>query len=271
MAMESLGYPRHYDETSPNLARLFDLSGRVAVITGGAAGIGRAIGLGFARFGADVVVVDLAVEQAEATAAEIRKLGRRAEVMDTDVTSLDQVQDMVARVRGLLGRIDVCVNSAGGGIRKPILELSPEEWQFVVGLNLTGTWNTARAVGELMVAQRHGKMINLASIYGHVANLGQSAYAASKGGIVQLTRVLALEWAPYNVQVNCLAPTFIRTQRTRSIVEDPVLYERLNERSPIHRFGEPWELIGPAVFLASDAGGLVTGHSLLVAGGWTAL
>ena len=180
MAMESLGYPRHYDETSPNLARLFDLSGRVAVITGGAAGIGRAIGLGFARFGADVVVVDLAVEQAEATAAEIRKLGRRAEVMDTDVTSLDQVQDMVARVRGLLGRIDVCVNSAGGGIRKPILELSPEEWQFVVGLNLTGTWNTARAVGELMVAQRHGKMINLASIYGHVANLGGEGHGDEK-------------------------------------------------------------------------------------------
>jgi NAD(P)-dependent dehydrogenase (short-subunit alcohol dehydrogenase family) len=149
--------------------------------------------------------------------------------------------------------------------------MNPDQWRAVLDLNLTGTWHCAKAVGALMVAQRRGKMINLASIYGHVAIDGNSAYAASKGGVVQLTRTLALEWAPYNVQVNCLAPTYIKTPLTRPIQEDAERIGRLNERSPIHRFGEAWELIGPAVFLASDASGLVTGHSLLVDGGWTAL
>jgi NAD(P)-dependent dehydrogenase (short-subunit alcohol dehydrogenase family) len=269
--MKSLGYPRDYDETSPEIARLFDLSGRVAVVTGGASGLGRAIGLGFARYGADVALVDLSAERAEAVATEIRRLGRRVEVIATDVTSWDEVQAMADRVRGLFGRVDICVNSAGGNIRGPILEMSPEEYNRVVNLNLSGTWNSAKAIGALMVEQRRGKMINLASIYGHVAIEGNSAYAATKGGVVQLTRALAVEWAPHNVQVNCLAPTYIRTPLTGPLQEDAERLEELNRRSPIHRFGEAWELIGPAVFLASDASGLVTGHSLLVDGGWTAV
>ena len=269
--MQSLGYAREYDETSPNITRLFDLSDRVALITGGASGLGRAIGLGFARFGADVAVVDLSAERTEAVAGEIRQLGRRAEAVTADVTHWEQVEAMVERVRGLFGRIDVCVNSAGGNIRKSILEMCPDEWQRVLDLNLTGTWHGARAVGAVMVEQRRGKMINLASIYGHVAIEGNSAYAATKGGVVQLTRSLAVEWSPYNVQVNCLAPTYVKTPLTSPIQESPERMHQLNERSPIHRFGEAWELIGPAVFLASDASGLVTGHSLLVDGGWTAI
>src|SRR6478672_5620592 len=265
--MESLGYPRDYSETSPNIARLFDLSDRVAVITGGASGLGRAIGLGLARFGADVAVADLSLERAEAVAAEIRAVGRRAEALEIDVTNWDDVQRLAASVQERFGRVDVCVNSAGGNIRKPILEASPDEWRKVIDLNLTGTWHTAKAIGALMVVQRHGKMINLASIYGHVAIDGNSAYTASKGGVVQLTRALAVEWAPYNVQVNCLAPTYIDTPLTGPVRENPELLQELNRRSPIHRFGEAWELIGPAVFLASDASGLVTGHSLLVDGG----
>ena len=269
--MESLGYGRDYDETSPNIARLFDLSDRVALITGGASGLGRAIGLGFARFGADVAVVDLSPDRAGSAADEIRRLGRRAEALTADVTDWQQVEAMVVRARELFGRIDVCVNSAGGNIRGPILEMSPEQWQWVLGLNLTGTWHCARAVGAVMVEQRRGKMINLASIYGHVAIETNSAYAATKGGVVQLTRALAVEWAPHNVQVNCLAPTYVKTPLTTPLQENPERMQQLNDRSPIHRFGEPWELIGPAVFLASDASGLVTGHSLLVDGGWTAV
>jgi NAD(P)-dependent dehydrogenase (short-subunit alcohol dehydrogenase family) len=269
--MKSLGYSRDYDETSPSIARLFDLAGRLALITGGASGIGRALGLGFAHYGADVALVDLSTERAEMVAEEIRKLGRRAEVVPTDVTSWEQVTAMADRVQELFGRIDICVNSAGTNVRKPILEMSPEEYRRVVDLNLSGTWNTAKAVGALMVAQGRGKMINLASIYGHVAIEAVSAYAASKGGVVQLTRVLALEWAPHNVQVNCLAPTYIKTPLIGPVLADAERVKQLNERSPIHRFGEAWELIGPAVFLASDASGLVTGHSLLVDGGWTAV
>jgi NAD(P)-dependent dehydrogenase (short-subunit alcohol dehydrogenase family) len=269
--MRSLGYPRDYAENSPSIAQLFDLSGRVALITGGASGVGRAIGLGFARFGADVAVVDLDAERAASVANEIRALGKRAEPVSADVTDWGQVQAMAARVEELFGRIDICVNSAGSNIRKPILEMSPEEWRFVLDLNLAGTWHTAKAVGATMVARGRGKMINLASIYGHVAIETASAYAASKGGVVQLTRVLAVEWAPHNVQVNCLAPTYLKTPLVNPILQDAERVSQLNERSPIHRFGEPWELIGPAVFLASDASGLVTGHSLLVDGGWTAI
>lgn len=269
--MQSLGYARDYSETSPEIARLFDLSGRVALVTGGASGIGRAMGLGFARFGADVAVVDLHTERAEAAAGEIRGIGRRAEVVTADISRWEDVEAMARRVRELFGRIDVCVNSAGGNIRGPILELSPDEWQRLLGLNLSGTWHCCKAIGAIMVEQRRGKLINLASIMGHVTIAGNSAYCATKGGVVQLTRTLAVEWAPYNVQVNCLAPTYIKTPLTAGIQQDEARLGYLNERSPIGRFGEAWELIGPAVFLASDASGLVTGHSLLVDGGWTAV
>jgi NAD(P)-dependent dehydrogenase (short-subunit alcohol dehydrogenase family) len=269
--MRELGYQRDYDETNPDIGRLFDLTGRVALVTGGASGLGRAISLGFARFGADLALVDLSAERAAAVADEVSQVGRRAEALQCDVTSLERVEAMLERVVGLFGRVDICVNSAGANVRQLALDLSPEDWQRVLDLNLTGTWNVARAVGRRMIEQRHGKLINLASIYGHVAIEGNSAYTASKHAVVGLTRTLALEWAPYNVQVNCLAPTYVRTPLTEPIQEDTARMEQLNARSPIHRFGEAWELIGPAVFLASDASGLVTGHSLLVDGGWTAL
>src|SRR5213076_564843 len=157
---------------------------------------------------------------------------------------------MVARIEDTFGGVDICVNSAGGNIRGPILEMRPEDYRKVLDLNLSGTYYTSKAVGARMVARRRGKLINLASIYGHVAIEGNSTYAATKGGVVQLTRTLALEWAPHNVQVNCLAPTYIRTPLTSPISEDSERTRQRNERSPIHRFGEPWELIGPAVFLA---------------------
>lgn len=269
--MRDLGYARDYDELAPSIGRLFDLTGRLALVTGGANGIGRAIALGLARFGADLAVVDVESGPAEAVAEQVRGLGRRAEAFAADVTDLAAVEALVERVERALGPIEIGVNSAGGGLRKSIFDTSPAEWHTILDLNLTGTWNVARAVGAGLVARRRGKLINLASMFGHVVDEGQSAYASAKGGVVQLTKVLAVEWAPHNVQVNCLAPSHVRTRRTQVIVDNPPLYQRLMARSPLGRFGEPWELIGPAVFLASDASGLVTGHSILVDGGWTAL
>jgi NAD(P)-dependent dehydrogenase (short-subunit alcohol dehydrogenase family) len=270
--MRSLGYLRDYDETTDSIGGLFDLSGRVALITGGGSGLGRAIGLGFARFGASVAVVDINPERAEKVAAEIRGTGRRAEPHVVDVTDADAVAKMVAAVRAQFGRIDICVNSAGINVRKPALEMSPEEFRRVLETNLTGSWIVARAAGGVMVEQGWGgKVINLASIYGHVAIEGNGAYAASKGGIVQITKILAVEWASKNIQVNCLAPTYVRTALTEPLQKNEDFIIGTMGRSPTPRFGEAWELIGPALLLASDAGGLVTGHSLAVDGGWTAI
>ena len=269
--MQSLGYARDYDETSPAIGRLFDLSGRVAVVTGGGSGIGRAIGLGLARFGADVALVDLNQQAAAAVSAEIAPLGRKVEAYACDVTSWDAVEALAGQVEHHFGQIDICVNSAGGNIRRSGLEATPDEWRWVLDLNLTGSWHIARAFGALMVQRRRGKLINLASIYGHVVIDGNTPYAVSKHAVVGMTRALAVEWAPHNVQVNCLAPTYIRTPLTDPLQQDQAKLADLNQRSPIQRFGEAWELIGPAVFLASDASGLVTGHSLLVDGGWTSL
>lgn len=249
---------------------LFDLSGRTAVVTGGGAGIGRAVSIGFAWFGAAVAVLDRDEGAASRVSEEITANGGRAVALAVDITDLPALEGAASHVEAALGPVDICFASAGGGLRRGIFAMTPDEWHQIVELNLAGTWNTARVFGRGMVERRGGKFISVASIHGHVGDPDQSAYASAKSGVVGLTRALAMEWASANVQVNCVSPSHVKTQRVQSILDDQAEYDRLRARSPVGRFGEPWELIGPAVFLASDASGFVTGQALLVDGGWTA-
>lgn len=247
----------------------FDLTGDVAVVTGGASGIGRTAAWGLAAFGADVVVCDLDTDGAAAEAARIASdTGRRCVGLGVDVTDPRAVERVVTDVADSFGRIDVCVNSAGINHRRPALELSLSDFRRVVEVNLVGTFVCAQAVGHVMVAQGRGKIVNIASIIGHFGLPRQAAYAASKGGVVQLTKVLALEWAPHHVQVNALAPAHVTTPLTAEL--SPELRAEALARIPQHRFADADEIAAPIVFLASRASDFLTGASVPFDGGWSA-
>ena len=253
------------------LSKLFDLAGRVAVVTGAGSGLGQAVSIGFAEHGADLVCLDLNQGAAEATAALVRKKGRQAFASGCDVTELSQLESAVERAVDRYARIDVLFNSAGVTKRIPVQETVPDDWRWIVDVNLVGTFLACKAVGEIMMAQGKGSVINMASIAAFSGiGRGNTAYTASKGGVAALTRELAIEWASHNIRVNALAPVQIKTPLISAILDDPDTMSRLTAKIPMGRFGEPEELVGPAVFLASDASSLVTGVTLPVDGGHTA-
>ena len=260
----------HDDRPELRGAQLFDLSGRVAIMTGAGRGLGRTMALALAAAGADLALASRTNPELETLVEEMNALGRRAIAVPTDVTSPEACEELVAAAIERLGRVDIMVNNAGTNVRKSMLEITPEEYDFVIETNLKGYFNGSRAAGRHFVDQGSGKVINISSILGSVALPNQAAYASSKGAIDQLTKVLALEWASAGVQVNGLAPTYFETDLTRPLYEDPERRAFIEERTPMGRWGQPHELAGAVIFLASDASDFVTGQTILVDGGWTA-
>ena len=226
--------------------------------------------LALAAAGANVAVSARSPAELASLAAEIGGLGRRAIPALADVTSESDTIRLVEAAVSTLGRLDILVNNAGINIRKPVLELTEAEYRQVLDTNLVGYFNCARAAGRVFVEQGSGKVINISSIMGRVALPSQAAYASSKGAVEQLTKVLALEWAPHNVQVNAIGPTYFETDLTRPLFEDPERNRFISERTPMGRWGQPHELAGAVIFLASRASDYITGHTLMVDGGWTA-
>ncbi len=243
------------------------LSGRVALVTGGGRGLGRAMALAFAGAGADVAVASRTREHLDIVVQEIRARNRRGIAVEVDVTNSASVTRMVETTRKEFGRIDVLVNSAGVGWVSRVTQMNDDLWKLIIDTNLTGTFYCCREVARLMVEQKNGSIVNMASVAGAKGPPGLGAYAASKGGVIALTRVLALENARYNVRVNAIAPGYFRTDMNAAALDDPELGPKIIGRIPMRRAGRPEE-IGPlAVYLASDDASYVTGEVYFISGG----
>ncbi len=247
------------------------LGGKVAVITGGSRGIGRGLAKGFAAEGAKVVVSARGLAGAEALAAEIRERGGEALGVAADVGKPDEVEALMGRAVKVFGRIDIAVANAGIPQVRPSEELTPQEWQQMIDTNLNGVFYTCQAAGKRMLAQGEGAILTVGSIMAFVASPQRLAYNTTKGGVLQLTRELAIEWAARGVRVNMLAPGYIKTDLVQGLIEKGLIdTEALIRRTPMRRLGEVDDLLGPALLLVSDEGRYITGQSLVVDGGWLA-
>ena len=249
----------------------FDLEGQVAIVTGAARGLGRAISLALANAGADVALGLRDASAGPGPTAEIEAMGRHGLPLQMDVTELGQVRQAVADAVAHFGHVDILVNNAGVGPANPAEDATEPDFDLTLAVNLKGTFFVSQAVGRVMIAQGHGRIVNLGSQAGFVALPGESVYCMSKAAISHLTKCLAVEWGRHGVTVNAVAPTFINTPGTESDLRDPLDHVGPDERiAGLHRIGEPADVTGAVVFLASPAAALITGETILIDGGWTA-
>ena len=249
---------------------IFDLTGEVAIVTGGNQGIGLAISKGLAQAGATVVIADIVGDKALKVAESLKAEGLKASAIQVDVTKLPSLTSLVSKVMAEYGKIDVLVNSAGVLLRKQAEEVLEEEWDFVMGVNLKGLFFCCQQVGKEMIKKRKGKIINISSDVSQIARGGISTYSISKAGVSQLTRALAVEWGKYNVHVNAIAPGTTLTEMTRSFLEkNPDVLEERKKANPMGRLAEPSDHVGVAIFLASSASDFVNGQTYHVDGGAT--
>ena len=249
----------------------FDLTGQVALVTGAARGLGQAISLALAHAGADVALGLRDVNTGGEVADQIRAMGRRALPLQMDVTHLDQIFRAVDATAAHFGKIDILVNNAGLAPENLAENVREDDFDLTLAVNLKGTFFASQAVGRLMVRQKSGRIINVSSQAGFVALPTESVYCITKAAIAHLTKCLAVEWGKYNITVNAVAPTFIHTPGTDGALADPEFRSDVIERiAALHRIGEPMEVAGAIVFLASSAASLITGETILIDGGWTA-
>ncbi|MCC6123978.1 MAG: glucose 1-dehydrogenase [Pirellulales bacterium] len=246
---------------------LFSLSGKAAIVTGASRGLGRYLASALAEAGADLAITSRRRESLADFQAELQSRGRRVLALELDVRDFESIQRAVREVADAWGRIDILVNNAGCNVRKPALEVGWDDWNLVLDTNLRGTFFMSQAAAREMIKRRYGRIINIGSVTCVAGCAGLGPYGASRGGVKQLTMSLADDWGPFGITVNCLAPGWFKTAQNAVLYEDQSWVEYLCDRIPLKRPGQPHDLDGAAVFLASDAGAYVTGQTLLVDGG----
>lgn len=248
-----------------NILDKYSLKNKVALVTGSGRNLGKAIALGLAEAGADVVVTSRTLVEVEKVSEDIIKMGKRSAAFKMDVTHFEQVQDVVNEIIKKFGRIDILVNNSAIRHNKPVLELPVAEWREVIDTNLTGAFLCCKAVGPHMIKQRYGRIINIASRAGIRGRANASSYCASKGALIQLNKALALEWAPHNILVNAVAPGLIITDRTSEMPK--VTFEKRTAGIPLHRAAQVAEIVPCVVYLASEACTYMTGETIIIDGG----
>lgn len=249
---------------------LFDLTDKIAVVTGGSRGIGKAIVLELARHGADIVIADVLLKDAEQTAKEISNLKRKVMVVKTDVSRKKDIDALIKRTIAKFGKIDIFVNNAGIYRVGPTEQLNEAEWDKVIDINLKGYFLCAQAAGKEMIKQKSGNIINISSVAGIGGFANSAAYCSSKAAIILLTKALAVEWAKYGIRVNAICPGAIKTAMTDPLMKDKAFQQMIKQRTPLGRVGNAEEIAAGALFLATKASSYVTGHALVIDGGWTA-